>query len=198
MVKIHEKVMRADFAKSLKRLIIFAICVMLLGGGASVALLVPQIGQAATAIRQREQDGEEYRGDGEHDFLDNMTITPPVAGALITLGVTALCGSLSLFLFWILVAAWLYQAAVRSGMNGLVWLTVGLACNVFGAIVFVLVRSFVRIKCPSCGAFQPIKTQYCSKCGASMYEKCADCGEGCAVGDTFCRACGKPLHTNSN
>lgn len=213
MSKIHEKVMKADFVKSLKRLIIFAVCVMLLGGGTSAVVLATQIGGAASAIRQREQDVEEYRGDGqtveeyhgdeeqagkeyrgdEHDFLDNMTITGPVVGALITLGLTALLESLSLLMFWLLIAAWLYQAAVRSGMNGLLWLAVGLAGNVFGAAAFLLARSFTRIKCPSCGAFLPVKAQYCPKCGAALYEKCADCGEACAVDDTFCRACGKPL-----
>lgn len=234
MAKIHEKVMRADFAKSLKRLIIFAVCVMLLGGGTSAFVLATQIGGAASAIRQREQVVEEYRGDGqtgeeyhgdeeqagkeyrgdgeqyrgygdregkdreEYDFLDNMTITGPVVGALITLGITALLESLSLFLFWLLIAAWLYQAAIRSGMNGLLWLAVGLAGNVFGAIAFLLARSFIRKKCPSCGTFLPVKVQYCPKCGAAMYEKCVDCGEGCAVDDTFCRACGRPLHAGRN
>lgn len=204
MSKIHEKVMKADFAKSLKRLIIFAVCVMLLGGGTSAVVLATQIGGAASAIRQREQDVEEYRGHGdregkegdgwdEHDFLDNMTITGPVVGALITLGLTALLESLFLLLFWLLIAAWLYQAAVRSGMNGLLWLAVGLAGNVFGAAAFLLARSFTRIKCPSCGACLPVKAQYCPKCGVALYEKCADCGEACAVDDTFCRACGKPL-----
>lgn len=192
MSKIHEKVMKADFAKSLKRLIIIAVCVMLLGGGTSAAVLASQLGGAASAICQREQVVEEYRGD-EHDFLDNMTITGPVVGALITLGLTALLESLFLLLFWLLVAAWLYQAAVRSGMNGLLWLAVGLAGNVFGAAAFLLARSFIRIKCPSCGAFLPVKAQYCPKCGAAVYEKCADCGEACAVDDTFCSACGKPL-----
>lgn len=64
MSKIHEKVMKTDFAKSLKRLIIFAVCVMLLGGGTSAAVLASQVGGAASAIRQREQDVEEYRGAG--------------------------------------------------------------------------------------------------------------------------------------
>lgn len=234
MKKIHEKIMRTDFAKSLKKLIIFVVCVVLLGG-VSVAMLVPQIGEAVSGIRQWEQDGEENRGDGEQDeenrgdeeqnrkefrengegdkelndregkegdgreecdFLKNVTISPPMVGAVITLGITVLCGFLSLFLFWLLVTAWLYQAAVRSGMNGLFWLAAGIAGNVFGAIVFLLVRSFIRVRCPSCGAFLPVKTQYCSGCGAAMYEKCTVCGEDCAVGDNFCCACGKKLHEN--
>lgn len=223
MIKIHEKIMRADFAKRLKRLIIVAVCVLLLGGGISAAMLAPQVGEAASVIRQREQDEKEYRRDGEqdgekyrenkeqdgdydyhegkegdgweeHDFLKDMTVTNQTVGGVIILGITVFCGFLFLFLYWVLVAAWLYQAAVCSGMNGLVWLAVGMAGNIFGVIAFLLVRSVIRVKCPSCGAFAPVKVQYCSKCGAAMYEKCADCGEGCAAGDKFCRACGKPLH----
>lgn len=247
MNKIHEKIMRTDYAKCLKRLIILAVCVLLLGGGISAAMLAPQIGEIASGIRQREQNGEESRGgvnrigedypgdteqtgeggresvnrsgedpgenresagdsehrgdreeDGreEHDFLENMTITKPAVGAVITLGITVLCGFLFLLLFWFLVAAWLYQAAVCSGMNGLIWLLAGLAGNAFGVVAFLLVRSFIRIKCPSCGSFLPVKAQYCSKCGAAMNEKCGNCGEGCSAGDKFCRACGTQLHEN--
>lgn len=68
------------------------------------------------------------------------------------MGATALlCGLLALA-FWLLVAAWLYQAAVLSAMSGPLWGVLGLVGNVFAVVLFVIVRSFLRRKCPACGA----------------------------------------------
>lgn len=224
MLKIHEKVMQINFAKRLKKLIVFMVCVIVLGGGLSAALLAPQIREAAGNAHRWEQDkenqhenddrdDEDKRRDGdkeqgseerwddgegheydEYDVFDHMTITGQTIAALITAGMTGLIGSVLLFLIWLSIAAWLYQAAVQSGMNGLLWLAGGLAGNVFAVILFLIVRGFVRTKCPSCGSYQNIKTQYCTKCGAVLHETCADCGASCVAGDTFCNTCGKRLH----
>lgn len=204
MLKIHEKMMQTNFAKRLKKLIILLVCVTVLGGGISAGLLVPQIRETAADVHRWEQDREsrdenDDRNDGrrdheEYDLFDHMTITGQTAAALVTVGITGLISSVLLFLIWLSVAAWLYQAAVLSGMNGLLWLAAGLAGNVFAAVIFLLVRSFIRVRCPSCGSYQQIKTQYCAKCGTALHETCASCGASCAMGDTFCNACGKELH----
>lgn len=247
MSKIHEKIMKVDFAKKLKKLIILAVCVMLLGGGLSVAMLWTQIGEVVSYVNQREQMKESYGANGvqdnvnqdqsgdnenwndegrerdgkyygknrkgenelgdrggeegryreEHDFFENMVVTKPTIAAIITVGATAFCGFLLLLLFWLLVAAWLYQAAVRSGMNGLLWMAAGMVGNVYAAVIFLLVRSFTRKKCHSCDVFLPRKTQHCPKCGAAMREKCENCGADCASGDQFCHLCGKQLHESN-
>lgn len=212
MSKIHEKIMRTDFARSIKKLIILTVCVCLLGGGLSAVMLAPQIREIISNVREWKQDREsrqendEWEGGFEHrqgqesryheedDFLENVIITKPTTAAIITVGITGLLGSLCIFFFWLLIAAWLYQAAVRSGMNGPLWLAAGMFGSVFTAIAFLLIRSFVRKKCPSCGAFVPAKVQYCSNCGAAIYETCEACKETCACNDNFCHACGNPLH----
>lgn len=259
MPKIHEKIMQINFAKRLKKIIISMVCVALLGGGLSTALLAPQIREAVSSARAWEQnrvqqiagsDGEssqredsddesrrredKERGDGEsvqredkergdneasqrehkergddesgwrkdeeehdreeYDYFDHMTITMPSPAALIAVGITGLLVWVLMILYWLCVAAWLYQAAVLSGMNGLVWLMAGLIGNIFAAALFLLVRNFVRVKCPSCGSFSHIKTQCCTACGTAFHENCENCGADCAAGDKFCRACGKKLH----
>lgn len=217
MPKIHEKMMQTDFAKKLKKLIILTVCVVLLGGGLSTAMLAPQIREAVSSARQWEQDREKRReqddgetnrrddekrresdsgdrGNEEHDFFDQMTVTAPTPAALTAAGLTGLLLMLFLFLYWLLVAAWLYQSAVLSNMNGMLWLIAGLIGNVFAAVLFGLVRSFVRVKCPSCGSCQHTKTQYCTKCGAALRESCESCGADCAPDDKFCHTCGKKLH----
>ena len=235
MSKIHEKIMRTDFAKSLKKLFILALCVMLLGGGLSAAMLRTQIGDVVSNINQWRQlkenrkqnnenenqdyEGKEWKGEnydgnrkhnkdyarwneredrrGEDDFFDSMVLTKPTTAAVVTVGITIFFGYLFLFLFWLLIAAWMYQAAMRSGMSGLIWLAAGIIGNVYAAAVFLLVRSFIRTKCPSCGAFIPKKTQYCPKCGVAMNKRCENCGESSKYGNQFCHACGKQLYENN-
>lgn len=217
MYKIHEKIMQTNFAKKLKKLVILLVCVTVLGGGLSIVLLAPQIREAAVSARQWEQDRERqhekddgesehrgdkehresdsgYRDDGEHDFLDHMTIVPLTPIALIIAAITGFLIWMIMLLLWLLIAAWLSQTAVLSDMNGTFWLIAGLLGNIFAAVLFWLVRSFIRVKCPSCGSFQHIEAQYCTKCGAALHESCESCGADCASDDKFCRSCGKKLH----
>lgn len=203
MLKVHEKIIQADFSKSLKKLIIVMLCVALLGGGFSAVMLQTQIKEVVTHAGEWESDGEEHdkmegREDGFGHKEEHAAITKPTAAALITVGITCLAGFVLLILFWLLTAAWIYQAAVRSGMNGLFWLVAGLAGNVFAAVVFQLVRSYSRMRCPACGSYQHKKTHYCTKCGTELRIICADCDAVCAVGDTFCGACGEKLHDSEN
>lgn len=140
------------------------------------------------------RDGREEHVRGEDDFFDHMAITKPSAGTLITVGITGLLMSVFMILFWLFVAAWLYQAAVLSDMDGLLWLIAGLIGNVFAAVIFLIFRNFTRIKCPSCGHFQQVKTQFCAKCGSALHKICVNCGASCGADDEFCHTCGKKLH----
>lgn len=58
MSKIHEKIMRTDFARSIKKLIILTVCVCLLGGGLSAVMLAPQIREIISNVREWKQDRE--------------------------------------------------------------------------------------------------------------------------------------------
>lgn len=159
MKNLREKMMAASFGKLLKQWIIAALCVVLLGGGVSAALLAPQIRETVTAIQtvhqQKDQREHDFPGDGhdrEEEHRDRFeaedvlraSVTRPSTAAVISVGVTALlCGLLALA-FWLLAAAWLYQAAALSGMSGPLWGVLGLCGNVFAAALFTVVRSFLR------------------------------------------------------
>ncbi len=208
MNKIREKVMRTNFIKALKRLIIVALCVAVLGGGLSAFLLRTQIGEAVTYVQQEEKSGNEYdrqkedgdwhqenrenreRQDKEHPDLENA-ITKPSTAAKAAVGITGMLCFLIGVGFWLLVAAWLYQAAVLAGMHGFLWFLLGLGGNVGAAVLFLLVRSLIRKKCEACGSYQSVKAQYCTKCGAALSQKCPQCGAVCGKGDKFCHSCGK-------
>lgn len=206
MNKIREKVMQANFTKALKRLIIVALCVAVLGGGVSAFLLRTQIGEAVTYVQQEVKSGNEYDGlkeygnwygenrenreRKEHPDLENI-ITRPSAAAKAAAGITGMLCFLIGIGFWLLVAAWLYQAAALAGMHGFLWFLLGLGGNVGAAVLFLLVRSLIRKKCEACGSYLPVKAQYCTKCGAALSQKCPQCKAVCGKGDRFCHSCGK-------
>lgn len=208
MNKIREKIMQTNFKKALKRLFIIALCVAVLGGGASAFLLRTQIGEVVTYVQQEEKSGNEYDRqkedvdwhgenrenrewyDKEHTDLENA-ITRPSTAAKAAVGITGMLCFLIGVGFWLLVAAWLYQAAVIAGMHGILWFLLGLGGNVGAAVLFLLVRSLIRKKCEACGSYQSVKAQYCTKCGAALSAKCPQCGEACGKDDRFCHNCGK-------
>ena len=56
MEKAKEKIMRTNFWKKLKRLVILSICVLLVGGSVSALSLRTQIGEAVSLAQSREVD----------------------------------------------------------------------------------------------------------------------------------------------
>lgn len=194
MKNLCEKMMAASFGKLLKRWIIAALCMALLCGGVSAALLAPQIRETIAAVQtvhqqkdQWEHDfprgghdrEEEHRDRFEVDDVLRASVTRPSTTAVVSMGVTALlCGLLALA-FWLLVAAWLYQAAVLSDMSGPLWGVLGLMGNVFAAILFAIHRSFLRKKCPDCGAGCAADARFCSTCGVELEIAGAKGGEKC-------------------
>lgn len=211
MEKLRQKIMQEDFLKLFKRWLVFALCVILLGGGFSAVMLQPQIHETAAAVKMMEQadkDREAGRAESlqndlqkqndreEHDSAEGLNITEPSVGAKITLGVTGLLGCLAGAAFWLLIAAWLYQRAVLSDMNGFFWGLLGLGGNVFAVIVFLTVRSFICRKCPFCGRWQR-KSAFCHVCGRKLNQTCTACGADCEAGHLFCGSCGNKIeHKN--
>lgn len=209
MNKIREKIMRTNFAKALKRLLILALCVAVLGGSVSVFLLRAQIGEAVTYVQQQEEkrgdenDGRREVEDWSKEDIKNReryekerpdwenAITRPSAAAKAAIGITGILCLLIGISFWLFIAAWLYQAAALAGMHGFLWFLLGLGGNAGTAVIFLLARSLIRKKCESCESYQPVKAQYCTKCGAVLSVKCPHCGGIGGKNDQFCRDCGK-------
>lgn len=198
-----ERMMAAGLNKKLARLVIFALCIALLGGGISVFLFRTQIGEAYDFVQATEENEQNDVSDGrsrkecetfELNDLDQVIFTEPSPAAKVTVGITALFGLLAAIAFWILVALWLYQEAICSGMNGVIWLLAGLCCNVLAALAFLLIRSICRSKCPGCGQWQPVKAKFCTHCGKALYQVCPECESLCKVDDRYCSFCGKALH----
>lgn len=222
MKNLQEKVMKANFGRSFRRWLIAVLCVALLGGGVSAFLLRPQISEAAAAVQQiqmqESQWEQEYRSDRhdkndreredrepdekhdtegrkDHDKEDLLlaSVSRPSTAAFFSVGVTGLLLGLLGIAFWLGTAAWLYQLAALSDMNGMLWAVLGLCGNLFSAALFLVLRGFIRKKCPACSRWQKKGSDYCSACGQKFCTVCPSCGTGSSRENRYCPSCGAKL-----
>ena len=138
---MHEKVMRENYAKAYKLVVILAAVLALLSAIIIPLSLSQQIKDAA-ALEQTY--GEEHH-DGEHDGHDSedawkSQITPLMPMHFVIFGVAGLLWLLLLAYYWLLTAAWLYRSAVNEGMNKSLWMILGLVGNLLAVAAFLIVR----------------------------------------------------------
>lgn len=220
--KLHDKIMSANLGKRLKRIILAALCVAVLGGGISAGLLWPQINEIVSTgqelrleeskLEQEDRDGsnekqDEERLHKEHDEKNQReydkdheewkrlraSISRPSPAAFAAVGITILLLGLSGIAFWLEMTAWLYQKAVLAGMNGSLWALLGIAGNVFALVLFLVIREYIREKCPACGYWQEKGGLCCGRCGEKMHTVCPSCGAKNDIADRFCSFCGKKM-----
>lgn len=209
MTKLQTKIMSMDFKKTAKRFILLSLVIVLLGGILTGFMFRTQISEAVTWHQTYESnrgsedvryDGEHYYGDRERehereyegpDFFESGQFTRPTVGAIATfITYVSLCGLLALA-YWLLIMAWLYQAASKADMNRTLWTILGLFFNLAAVIAFLIARSQQTV-CPSCGAYQKSGV-FCRACGASLQMKCGECGTVVDGKAAYCPHCGKPL-----
>lgn len=208
MKTFFEKIVALDFRKPAKRLFIIAIIVVLAGGALNAWMMRTQIGELAALDQAETQsvqsaqsvpyDSEQDhdRSDKEIDLLESGLVSRPSVPAKITLaGWIVLCGICALA-YWLMVAAWLYKASARAGMNRTLWVILGLVTNVLAVAAFLIIRSRLS-RCPKCGTWQTASS-YCRVCGNRMERKCPKCGKPCASTDTYCPNCGAALTSASD
>ena len=138
---MHEKVMREDYVKAYKLVIVLAVVLAVLSAIVIPLSLSQQIKDAAAL----EQTYGEDHHDGEyggHDSEDawKSQITPLTPGHFVIFGVDGLLWLLLLAYYWLLTAAWLYRSAVNEGMNKSLWMILGLVGNLLAVAAFLIVR----------------------------------------------------------
>jgi len=221
MNKLQIRILSMDFKKAAKRFVLAALLIVILGGTAVGVAYRTQIQEAITYhqtyteendSKTLEVPGQSVRGNAEnyfekengrardHEFehgafFDSAQITEPSIGAKILLGVYSLLCLLIGISYWLLIPAWLYQAAERSSMNGLFWAVLGIFFNLAAVLAFLLLRSRKAI-CPKCGLRQNT-AEYCRACGAAMQLKCSECGTVMNIRDAYCSHCGKSLKNDT-
>ncbi len=138
---MHEKVMREDYAKAYKLVILLAVVLAVLS-----AILIPlSLSQQIREAAALEQTYGEDHHDGEHDGHDSedawkSQITPLTTGHFVLFGAAGLLWLALLAWYWLLTAAWLYRSAVNAGMNKSLWMILGMVGNLLAVAAFLIVR----------------------------------------------------------
>jgi hypothetical protein len=203
-----ERITMADYRKSAKRLVIITLIVVLAGGALTTWMMRPQL-VGLVALEKANEQGEHTDGrswqqaDGgrinahEHEereiepFDSGLVPRPSVASCIVAITYIVACGLCALA-YWLMVAAWLYKASAKAGMNRALWAILGLAGNILALAAFLIVRGSMS-RCPKCGASQRA-AHYCRTCGALMERTCPECGKDCAGTDRYCPDCGTSLN----
>lgn len=138
---MHEKVMRLNYRKAYKWVVILALVLAVVSAVAIPLSLSQQIKDAAAL----EQTYAENRASSEHDGCHGeeawkSQITPLTPTHFVIFGVAGILWLALLAYYWLLTAAWLYRSAVNEGMNKSLWMILGLACNLMAVAAFVIVR----------------------------------------------------------
>ena len=146
---MHEKLMRKDYAKAFKTMVILAVLLALASAVVIPLSLSRQISDLSS-LKQTAQEQTVQQDDahGEHHIdreeLWKSSITPPTAGTLAAIGgIAVLWLALGIY-YWLLIVAWLYKSAVNEGMNKSLWPILGLFTNLLAVFAFLIVRDDPR------------------------------------------------------
>lgn len=213
--------MDMNFKKTARRFVLAALLIVILGGAVVGVAYRTQIQEAITYhqtyterndSKTQKVQGQTVNGNKNEyfekengrarnhefkrgDFFNSAQITEPSAGAKIVLGVYGLLCLLLGISYWLLIAAWLYQAAEKCAMNGFLWAVLGIFFNLAAVLAFLLLRSRKAI-CPRCGQRQDT-AEFCRACGAPMQLKCSKCGTVMDIRNAYCSHCGKSLKNDT-
>lgn len=115
-----------------------------------------------------------------------------VAGGALTLKLIAVVGILFFMVYWVLLALWAYQNALKAKLYPLFWGIIVLLTNIAGVIVYQIYKH-ANATCPVCGASQSKLHLFCTSCGAKLGETCKVCGAHLEKKDVFCPGCGRKV-----
>lgn len=101
--------------------------------------------------------------------------------------------SIIFFVYWVLLALWVYKDASRRYLNATLWGLLVLVTNIVGLIVYLLFKQNNQT-CYKCGALQSRSDVFCSICGAKINKSCEKCGNIVAKDDKYCSKCGEKLN----
>lgn len=113
-----------------------------------------------------------------------------VAGGELTIKIVASVVMLFFMVYWVLLALWVYQNAMKAKLRPLFWGIVVLITNIAGVLVYLLYKNG-NVTCPSCGTSQSKSHKFCTNCGSTIGKCCNQCGTHIAKNDLFCPGCGK-------
>lgn len=219
MNEFQARILRMDFKKTAKQFIIIVLAFLLVSAVVIGLGCRTQIGEIISLHRQGvelmdEKDSESHDNSESHysnenndnsenslsenvgqpkgtDVQEHQRLSPLPMTTKSVLVVLFVIGGLLGIVYWLLIAMWLYSAAVSVSMNGELWFVLGLIFNLCAVIAFIVLRS-TRTPCPVCGKRQD-KSGYCRFCGSKMQVLCGKCGAEIHNLDAYCHNCGAQL-----
>lgn len=93
-------------------------------------------------------------------------------------------------LYWVIIALYVYQNALKSKLNPYLWGGITLHTNIVGLIIYFIYKQNNKV-CSKCGAVQSRNNIYCICCGTKLNETCIECGAVIDKKATYCGKCGK-------
>ncbi len=135
---MKERIMKKDFAKAFKLILVIFIVLAVFTAVAIPLSLSQQISDAASYHQQLQSADTAQRHDSEREFKSRITPLNATNYAIIG-GLGVLWAVFALF-YWFDVVAWLYKSSVNEGMNRSLWPILGLFFNFLAAFAFMIVR----------------------------------------------------------
>ncbi len=120
-------------------------------------------------------------------------VKSPAGGELVLIYAAV---AVALFMVFALIAIghYVYHDAERRGMSPVLWTLISVFAPYFiGLIVYLVVRTPLPTRCPSCGCAAPKDSVFCPKCGKPLRQKCSACQAVLQEGDRFCTSCGAAI-----
>ncbi len=93
-------------------------------------------------------------------------------------------------IYWVLLALYIYQNALKSKLNPYLWGGITLITNIAGVVIYLIYKQNQKT-CFQCGALQSKNHIYCVHCGTKLNETCNQCGSVINEQDHYCARCGK-------
>ena len=97
-----------------------------------------------------------------------------------------------------LMIGYVNQDAGRRGMSRTLW-TIIVICvpNAIGFILYFLLRSPLKNRCPECATIVDVRANYCPRCRHNFHPTCAQCKSPVRPNDAYCPNCGSPIEDKS-
>ena len=147
-----------------------------------------ETGHAARTVYMLSFIGDRHSGNKVY-IISSPTTVP---GGAVTVRAIETIAMLFFMAYWVLLALWAYQNALKAKLSAPLWGIVVLLTNLAGVLVLVLYKR-ANASCPTCGASQSRDHLFCTSCGTKLGDTCPSCGALIGKNDDFCPNCGKSV-----
>lgn len=197
MGTLQNKIMAMNCKKNLRNLLIAAVCFTILSIVLFSVMYAPQIKEMQNLENTFRSNISfavyDYGYDSLPFIYNGFQLTEPSSLVKAISAVICISAATISLLIYLNIIFWVFQASAKAKMNTALWVVLAICGNVFAMILFIMIRSMTRRKCPECQSYTRTKNQYCPECGHQFIIKCEKSGAYSEKGDKFCHNCGEEI-----